>query len=57
MRPRTMDGTWLEDFDPMSPEGWCEANGWQYLWHVPHDPAGLIELMGGRERLCGGWTR
>jgi predicted alpha-1,2-mannosidase len=49
MRPRNMDGSWLEDFDPMSPEGWCEANGWQYLWHVPHDPAGLIELMGGRE--------
>jgi putative alpha-1,2-mannosidase len=29
--------------------GWCEANGWQYLWHVPHDVAGLIDLMGGRE--------
>jgi predicted alpha-1,2-mannosidase len=49
MRPRTMDGSWLADFDPMSPEGWVEGNGWQYLWHVPHDVAGLIGLMGGRE--------
>ena len=52
MRPRTMGGGWLEDFDPMSPEGWVEGNGWQYLWHVPHDVAGLIELMGGREVFC-----
>ena len=26
-----------------------EGIGWQYLWHVPHDVAGLIKLMGGRE--------
>ncbi|HKJ86157.1 MAG TPA: GH92 family glycosyl hydrolase, partial [Spirochaetia bacterium] len=49
MEPRTMDGGRLPDFDPMSPDGWVEGNGWTYLWHVPHDPAGLIELMGGRE--------
>jgi len=49
MRPRKMDGSRLEDFDPMSPEGWVEGNGWQYLWHVPHDPEGLIRLMGDRE--------
>jgi len=51
MEPRTMDGGRLPDFDPMSPDGWVEGNGWTYLWHVPHDPAGLIELMGGRENL------
>ena len=49
MQPRKLDGTWLEPFEPMSPEGWVEGNGWQYLWHVPHDVAGLIELMGGRD--------
>lgn len=49
MRPRTMDGAWLADFDPMSPDGWVEGNGWQYLWHVPHDPHGLMELMGGAD--------
>ncbi|MFM7183883.1 MAG: GH92 family glycosyl hydrolase, partial [Planctomycetota bacterium] len=26
---------------------YCEGNGWQYLWLVPHDPEGLIELLGG----------
>ena len=49
MQPRRLDGSWLEPFDPMSPEGWVEGNGWQYLWHVPHNVTALIELMGGRE--------
>lgn len=49
MQPRLLDGSWKEPFDPMSPDGWVEGNGWQYLWHVPHDVAGLIALMGGRE--------
>ena len=31
------------------PLGWEEGNGHQYRWYVPHDVAGLIELMGGRE--------
>lgn len=47
MRPRMKDGEWLDPFDPMSPVGWVEGNGWQYLWHVPHDVPGLIALMGG----------
>lgn len=49
MQPRAMNGDWLEPFDPMSPDGWVEGNGWHYLWHAPHDVAGLIELVGGRE--------
>jgi predicted alpha-1,2-mannosidase len=49
MRPRCLNGSWLDPFDPMAPTGWCEANGRQYLWWVPHDVAGLAELMGGRE--------
>ena len=28
-----------------------ESNAWQYLWSVPHDVPGLIELMGGRENF------
>jgi len=28
---------------------YTESNAWQYLWYVPHDVAGLIELMGGKE--------
>ncbi len=48
MQPRRMDGSWLPDFDPMSPEGWVEGNGWQYLFRVPHAMDSLAELMGGR---------
>lgn len=49
MRPRNGDGSWLDDFDPKSPTGWVEASGWHYLWWVPHDVKGLVDLMGGRE--------
>ena len=49
MRPRNLDGSWLEPFDPLSLKGWCEGNGWQYAYYVPHDVQGLIRLMGGRE--------
>jgi len=52
MRPRHDDGSWLEDFDPMKPEGWNEGNGWQYLWHVPHDVAGLSKLLGGDDIMA-----
>jgi len=49
MRPRNMDGSWLDPFDPLGPNGWCEGTAWQYTWFVPHDVEGLIGLMGGRE--------
>jgi len=49
MRPRNLDGSWLKPFDPLQLKGWCEANGWQYTWYVPHDVQGLIRLMGGAE--------
>lgn len=48
-RPRHRDGAFKEPFDP---NGWdvdfTESTAWQYLWYVPHDPQGLIELFGGR---------
>lgn len=49
MTPRTMDGVFLPDFDPMKPDGWCEGNAHHYRWHVPHDVHGLAELFGGYE--------
>jgi len=61
MRPRNMDGSWLEPFDPLSLTGWCEANSWQYTWYVPHDVQGLIQLFGGpeafREKLNHGFEQ
>ena len=50
-RPKDEHGQWLTDFDPLSYEQPCfvEGNAWQYMWFVPHDPQGLIDLFGGRE--------
>jgi putative alpha-1,2-mannosidase len=28
---------------------YAEMNAWSYTWHVQHDLAGLINLMGGRD--------
>jgi predicted alpha-1,2-mannosidase len=57
MRPKTADGNWIEPFDPIWSGGhigrdyFAENNGWSYLWFVPHDLQGLIDLMGGREKF------
>jgi len=49
MQPRSGDGGWVTPFDPEDGTGFCEADAWKYTWFVPHDPAGLIRLTGGRE--------
>lgn len=50
IRPKNVSGTWLENFDPYLYEnGFNESNGAQSTWFVPHDIAGLAELMGGKE--------
>ena len=54
MRGRLSDGSWRTPFNPISAEhrvnDYCEGNAWQYLWLVPQDPEGLIELLGGDEK-------
>ena len=59
MRPRNSDGTWKTPFNPSqvahaeSTGGdYTEGNAWQYTWHVQHDVAGLIDLMGGKESFA-----
>jgi predicted alpha-1,2-mannosidase len=51
MRGKLSDGTWREPFDPIKSshrrDDYCEGNGWQYLWLVPQNPEGLIEMLGG----------
>jgi predicted alpha-1,2-mannosidase len=41
---------------PFVPNAWgvdyVEATAWQYLWYVPHDPQGLIELFGGPQSFA-----
>jgi len=47
IRPRYLDGTFVENFDPMEPwRGFQEGNAFQYTWYVPHDPAGIFDLVG-----------
>ena len=50
MRIRRHDGSWAEPFDSLIYDnGWVEANAVQSTWFVPHDVAGLIDLMGGND--------
>ena len=48
-QPKDDKGNWLEPFDPLSYENPCfvEGNAWQYMWFVPQNPQGLIDLFGG----------
>ena len=51
MRGKFLDGSWRTPFNPVSAQhrinDYCEGNAWQYLWLVPQDPEGLIDLLGG----------
>ena len=51
MRPKNSDGTWVTKFDPLDThgQGFIEGNAWTYSLFAPHDPEGLIALMGGPE--------
>ncbi len=54
LRGRLQDGSWKEPFDPLAWGGaYVEGNAWQWLWSVPHDPYGLMELIGGRDAMAG----
>lgn len=50
-RGKNSDGSWYEPFHPRFAEygnpHCVEGNTWQYSFFVPHDPEGLIGLMGG----------
>ena len=52
-RPKDENGKWMEPFDPLSYEQPCfiEGNAWQYMWFVPQNPQGLIELLGGEKEF------
>lgn len=52
MRGRNSDGQWITPFDPLAWGGvYTEGNAYQWLWSVQHDVAGLIELVGGRQKF------
>lgn len=49
--PKDKKGDFLHE-DPLSGEGWVEANAWQATWSVSHQIDVLAVLMGGNEVLC-----
>ena len=55
LRPLTMEGKFLEPFDPKQGEnfepvpGFHEGSAWNYTFFVPHDVYGLAKLMGGNK--------
>lgn len=53
MRPRKRNGSFREAFDVLSThgQGFIEGNAWNYSLYVPHDPAELIRLHGGKKRF------
>ena len=52
VRGRHADGQWVESADPAAEQPWItEGTPWHYTFFVPHDVAGLVEAMGGRERF------
>ncbi len=53
-RPKTSDGKFSGKFDALKTEGqgFIEGNSWNYSLYVPHDPAAMIALMGGREKFA-----
>jgi predicted alpha-1,2-mannosidase len=57
MAPKSADGQWVTPFDPKLGGGqggrdyFTEMNAWTYTFNVQHDVAGLIQLMGGRDKF------
>jgi len=53
MRPRLADGKFREKFDVLSThdQGFIEGNAWNYSLYVPHDPAAMIDVMGGKPKF------
>lgn len=52
-RPKYSDGSFKKDFDVLqtSGEGFIEGNSWNFSFHVPHDAAGVMTLMGGEKEF------
>jgi len=55
MRGRFADGKWKSPFDPYEAghhrQDFVEGTSWQWTFFVPHDPNGLINLVGGRKKF------
>lgn len=52
---RNADGSFVVPAARYNPKTWwgpyTETNGWNFAFHAPHDPQGLVNLYGGRAAL------
>jgi predicted alpha-1,2-mannosidase len=52
MRAKNAEGSFVEPFDPLTwGDPYVEGGAWQSTWAVPHDVAGLVDLMGGPKQF------
>ncbi len=55
MRGKDSKGEFRKEYSPFASshrdDDYCEGNGWQYTWLVPHDLGGLVECFGSKENL------
>ena len=49
--PKKANGEWVHT-DPLSGNGYVEANAWQATFGLSHDIPVLVRLMGGNDSLC-----
>ena len=53
IRGKDSKGEFRKEYNPFysshRADDYCEGNGWQYTWLVPHDVEGLIECFGSKE--------
>lgn len=57
IRGKDSKGNFRSEYSPFASthraDDYCEGNGWQYTWLVPHDFKGLCAAFGGRDELLG----
>ena len=57
LRGKNSKGEFRKEYSPFASthraDDYCEGNGWQYTWLVPHDMDGLMECFGGKENFIG----
>ncbi|UOR07115.1 GH92 family glycosyl hydrolase [Hymenobacter aerilatus] len=52
MRGKNQDGSWAPNFSPFKwGDAFTEGNSLHYTWSVFHDVAGLMDLMGGKQKF------
>lgn len=53
MRPKLDNGEFKKKFDALDThgQGFIEGNAWNYSLYVPHNPAEMIDMMGGKSQF------